>query len=285
MGWVAGGRKANGGIVGYKEGGEVKEYGAGGEVDDFDPEAERKRIEAEKKALAKAKLASQSKQAADKKAADARYNSYQAKQKQLADQKAYSAELKKKQIELDALQNAYTTMKAQQEQNLNVKSPYSAYGVSNRSITSEQALQQQQELLDKIQAKQSELNDVKQKYDYSNNDANYGLAPQTNATTGKRGVNYFNPEQIDITTPVATTKPTVTNPAPKVNPYKAKPAISANTTPDVTFDPTAWANRDGEVTPPETIAADTTPLGQPKVYYTNIETPVSSWLYHHGIAY
>ena len=30
MGWVAGGRKANGGIVGYKEGGEVKEYGAGG---------------------------------------------------------------------------------------------------------------------------------------------------------------------------------------------------------------------------------------------------------------
>ena len=40
--------------------------------------------QAEKKALAKAKLASQSKQAADKKAADARYNSYQAKQKQLA---------------------------------------------------------------------------------------------------------------------------------------------------------------------------------------------------------
>ena len=32
MGWVAGGRKANGGIVGYKEGGEVKEYANGGEI-------------------------------------------------------------------------------------------------------------------------------------------------------------------------------------------------------------------------------------------------------------
>ena len=31
MGWVAGGRKAKGGIVGYKEGGEVKEYANGGE--------------------------------------------------------------------------------------------------------------------------------------------------------------------------------------------------------------------------------------------------------------
>ena len=91
-----------------------------------------------------------------------------------------------------------------------------------------------------------------------------------NNSTSKKGVNYFNPEQIDLTAPVAKTPtPVVTNPKPTVNPYKAKPAISANTTPlgqpkvdyttietpDVNMGTADWVNRDGEVTPPETIAA------------------------------
>ena len=99
-----------------------------------------------------------------------------------------------------------------------------------------------------------------------------------NNSVAKKGLDYFTPQgtQNNVPSPTITEAPapvSVVNTTPKTNPYKSKPAISANTTPDVTFDPTAWVNRDGEVTPPETIAADTTPLGQPKVYYTNIETP------------
>ena len=71
-----------------------------------------------------------------------------------------------------------------------------------------------------------------------------------NNSVAKKGLDYLTPQgtQNNVPSPTITEAPapvSVVNTTPKTNPYKSKPAISA----------------------------DTTPLGQPKVYYTNIETP------------
>ena len=277
FGWVARGRKSEGGIAGYKEGGEVKEYASGGTID---PAKERAKIAAEKKAAAEAKINSDKEikrqksvaenryQAAEKKAAaEAKINSdkeikrqksvaenrYQAakKAKEQSDAKfKASQDLIKAQQEYDALQKSYEIFDKQVKANQNTPTTPAekAMGVSSRANTAD-ITRNRENLLQQMEAKKAELMDAKSRLDGSS-----GMAANTPA---KGGMNYLagnNNTSNVVAPPIGgiNTNNSLIPPKPS-NPYKARPTIST-TQPNVTFDPNAWAaSNEGQLPVEETV--------------------------------
>ena len=252
--WVAGGRKANGGIVNaYKEGGEVKEYANGGSPDggndDF-VKAELARIESERKADAKRMGEAQAKAKAERAKADVKYKAYQLKVQQAKEQKEADAAYKKAATEVEALKKSYAQMTADQKKAMEYNNPNEKYiGVSSKP-TLEENRRNQEDLLKKIAAKEAELNSAKQKLDYASNEGNYlnsetlyGVKKPSANTAGK--INYYTGQNEPVvTTPATSTQNasgTPVNTGAKKNTYTSRPVIQSNPA-DVPFTPTITDN-------------------------------------------
>lgn len=251
-----------------------------------DPKKRKEELEATRKAQAKADAQAKIAQEQQRKAYNARVDAYQKTQADAKKRDEAVKELAKKQTELDALQSAYDLFRAQTAPEYEAARKNSG----NPNFVPANLAKQEQELLDKIEAKQNELNNVQQIAQP------YVLPKGTNAPDYMGGTNqidlstannYF-PKKSDVPLVVnqnaaanAGATPVTTTPVAKGSkPNATSPVATTTTTPNVTFDPVEWANKnEGVITPEETTTTTTTPVTTTPVnttIATNDPTPAST---------